>query len=425
MGKAWASVAGSAMGTLIACLAGATAVGEEPAAPADSFYAALHGEPELLDAALLVASPGRFVGHAVRTRGRLRTLDANALLFDLTLGTTWARLHLEPEAKAVLAARAPAWDGKAVEVDGLFYRDVDGPAGSGYALRVWRVRPLGAVRRLGETASNDARTVSPGDLVYDARRPDARPAPSEGQSVSLEDLVYGAGRYDGRLVRVRGSFRGRNRHHDLPEASRRGRGDWVIKDGYFAAWITGHDARGERWDLTSSQDAEGIVDILGVPTTAGGVVRIAARRVDLSLDADASSALANPRDGGAFAVSPSLTFAYPVPGEPLRPAGRMILQFSKPLDPRSLESRIRVRYERGGIATAVPRVVHRYRDRNRALVVTPYPAPPPGTDVVVELLEGIIDVDGRALLPSPGARDPGEASLAAGVADRVRFRSAP
>jgi len=374
-----------------------------------------------LDAALLVAAPGRFVGHAVRTRGRLRTIDANAFLFDLMLGTRAARLHLEPDAKAILAARAPAWDGTAVEVDGLFYRDADGPASSGYALRVWRVRSL-AARRLEETAPSEARTTSPADLVHDARRQDARAAPSEGQTLSVEALVYGAGRYDGRLVRVRGSFRGRNRHRDLPEASRRGRGDWVIKDGYFAAWITGHDARGEEWDLTSSEDAEGVVDILGVPTTAGGVVRILARRVDLVLDAAASSALANPRDGGAFAVSPSVTFAYPVPGEPLRPAGRMILQFNKPLDPRSLESRIRVRYEQGGVA---PRVLHQYRDRNRALVVIPDPAPPPRTDVVVELLEGIIDVDGRALVASPGSRAPGEAALTAGVVDRVRFRSGP
>jgi hypothetical protein len=103
----------------------------------------------------------------------------------------------------------------------------------------------------------------------------------------------------------------------------------------------------------------------------------------------------------------------------------MILQFSKPLDPASLESRVRVRYERGGAARAVPRVVQHYRARNRALVVTPEPAPPPRTEVVVELLEGIIDVDGRALLPRREARDPGEDPLPAGVADRVRFRSAP
>jgi hypothetical protein len=55
-------------------------------------------------------------------------------------------------------------------------------------------------------------------------------------------------------------------------------------------------------------------------------------------------------------------------------------------------------------------------------VVKPDPPPPPHADVVVELLEGIIDVDGRALRPSGGARD---AALPSGVVDRVKFRSAP
>jgi hypothetical protein len=402
MDRARTGISGWAIATSMACLAGATAAGAAAAAPADEFYAALLGEPAAVDGALLVAAPGRFVGHAVRTRGRLRTVDASALRFDLALGTRRARLHLEPEARGALAAHGTAWDGKEVEVEGLFYRDADGPAGSGFALRVWRVGPLGAALREDDKAPGDA------------------------PAVTLEEVVYGGGRYDGRLVRVRGSYRGPNRHRDLPEASRRGRGDWVIKDGYFAAWITGHEARGEGWDLIrrSAEDAEAVVDVLGVPTTAGGVVRIAARRIDLAPDGVvASGARATPRAAGALARSPSLTFAYPVPGEPLRPGGRMILQFSKALDPPSLESRIRVRYERDGVATAAPRVVHRYRDRDRTLLVTPRPAPPPGTDVVVELLEGIIDVDGRALVRASGRRDGGE-PMAADVVDRVRFRSA-
>jgi hypothetical protein len=156
-------------------------------------------------------------------------------------------------------------------------------------------------------------------------------------------------------------------------------------------------------------------------------VRIAARGVGLVGDAgaDASSALPTPRNAGGPGVSPTLTFAYPVPGELLRRGAGMILQFSKPLDPPSLEGRIRVRYERAGADTAAPRVVYRYRGRNRALLVTPDPAPPPSTDVVVELLEGIIDVDGRGLAPSPETPDAEESALPAGVVARVRFRSAP
>lgn len=404
MGKAHAPVAGWAV-VAAAFLSGLPEARGDSRAPADAFYAALHGDPEPVGAGVLIAAPGRFVGHAVRTRGHLHTLDANALRFELSLERTRARLQLEPEAKAVLVARASAWDGRVVEVDGLFYRDEGGPAGSAYALRVWRVRPLDTALRLAETPAQDT------------------------PALSLEELVYGAGRYDGRVVRVRGRYRGPNRHRDLPETSRRGRGDWVIKDGYFAAWVTGHEARGERWDLTrrSAADAEATVEVVGIPTTAGGVVRIAARRVDLSLEAGAGTAapaLATPRDAGVEAVSPRVSFAFPVPGETLRPRGWMILQFSKPLDPRSLESRVRVRYEGGAAESAAPRVTLDYRDRNRALVLMPEPAPPPRTDVVVELLEGIIDVDGRALAPSAGAPE-GGGGAGPGVVDRVRFRSAP
>ena len=383
---------------LLALLLAASPLAAAPT-PTDEFYAALHGEPERVESSLLVGAPGRFVGRAVRTRGTLHTLDADALAFTIGLGGTRARLHLEPEAKAILVARAAAWDGHGVEVDGLFYRDAGEGAGSSYALRAWNVRPTEASLRAAEAPAADAAVVS------------------------LEQLVYGARRYDGKVVRVRGAYRGANRHRDLPETTRRAKQDWVIKDGYFAAWVTGLEARGERWDLTrrSSQDAEAVVEVIGVPATAGGVVRIAAKRVALSLESDlgAAAALATPRDAGIDAVSPRLSFAFPVRGETLRPRGQMILQFSKPLDPKSLESRLRVRYERAGAGDTTPAIVHHYRDRNRAVVLLPDPPPPAGTEVVVELLEGIIDVDGRALAAQSGA------SAEGGIVDRVRFRSGP
>lgn len=355
----------------------------------DVFFEALHGRAEAVPGGVLLSSPGRYVGRAVRTTGRLVALNASALSFDLALEHGRARLRLEPEAKAVLVAKAAAWDGKPVEVEGLFYRDAAEGAAASYALRAWQVR-------------------SPSESAAPRPRASAEPI------VSLEDLVYANGKHDGKLVRVRGAFRGPNRHRDLPEATRKGGNDWVLKDGYFAAWVTGKDPRGEGWDLTraASADADATVEIAGVPTTVGGVVRIAAREVSLYLGPEGGVALAAPRAAGAEATPPRVAFAYPVPGETLDPRRPMIIQFSKPLDPRSLESRVRVRYGAGGAPVAS--VEHDYRERARALVVSPQPPPPPGTEVVVELLEGIIDIDGRALVGS------GEAD---GVVERVRFRT--
>jgi hypothetical protein len=357
-----------------------------PAGAAESvFFEALHGAPQPVAGGTLLGAPGRFVGHAVRTTGRLRAVDAGSFVFDLMLGQDRVRLRLEPEAKAVLVRRAAGWEGRAVEVDGLFFRDA-GPNASAFVIRAWHVRAL------DEPASRAERPAAAAPLV------------------SLEDLVYARGRYDTRLVRVRGAYRGPNRHRDLPEQTRRGGNDWVLKDGYFAAWVAGHEPRGEGWDA---------VEVLGVPATTGGVVRIAAREVDAApaLGGSAGAPLAAPRDTGAESVSPRVVFAYPVPGEPLRRAGHMLIQFSKPLDPGSLEGRVRVRYP--GAASPVLRVLQEYRDRDRTLVVTPQPPPPAGAEVVVELLEGIIDVDGRALAPEPG-----EPPTAGGVVGRVRFRSA-
>jgi hypothetical protein len=366
--------------------------------PPDALYAALHGEPERVEGSALVAAPGRFVGRAVRTSGSLVTIDAGSAQFEIAIGRSRVLLRLEPEARAVVVARAAGWGGGPVTVEGLFYRETgNDPATSPYALRAWRVWPVTEPARPAETRTSDVATVS------------------------LQELVYGGGRYDGRLIHVRGAYRGSNRHADLPEGTRKGRGDWVIKDGYFAAWVTGREARGDNWNLAerSSKGTESVVEIIGVPTTAGGVVRIQARDVALSMGF-VGGALGLPRDAGLQSVSPRVSFAWPIPGETLRRRGQMVLQFSKPLDPQSLEGRVRVRY---GASAPAPTVSYDYRQRYRALVITPEPPPPPGAEVVVELLEGIIDVDGRALTPRAEAGDraapPGE-----GVVDAVPFRSA-
>lgn len=352
----------------------------------DVLYAALHGEPVAVAPAALTASPGLYVGRAVRTQARVSRWDAATASFDVVLGGQRAVLRLEPEAQALIASRPSAWEGRTIDVEGLFYRQAREDGASPYALRAWSVRIAGA------------------------------PAPGEGTRaaenvplVTLEELVYAGGKLDGRVVRVRGTYRGANRDRDLPETTRKGRRDWVIKDGYFSAWVTGRDARGESWDLegSSASASSAVVEVAGVPATSAGVVRIAARSVDLAPAEEAAAvrAASAPRDARGQAAPLRVSFAYPVPGETLGPRGHVILQFNQNMDPRSFEGRVRVRYEQGGVVTATPRVSHAYRERYRALVVTPQPPPPAGVDVVVELLEGVIDVDGN------------------GVATEARFRS--
>jgi hypothetical protein len=360
------------------------------AAPAsDVFYRALVGEPDLVEEPVLVASPGRYVGHAVRTRGILERSEAKRAAFQITSGQARVVLRLEPEAAAPIHARASSWLGLTVEVEGLFYREPDDSSTPAHALRAWRVAPVGGA----------------------AEAPPTGPA----VTVNLETLVYGAGRYDGTLVRVRGIHRGSNLHHDLPEATRHNRGDWVLKHGYFAAWVSGPEPR----DKDGSSEMGVALEVVGVPTSVRGVVRLAAQRVEIYFDPASSvevSAMPSVNAGWA-AMSPRVVFAYPVPGQLLGPAGHMIVQFSKPMDPSRLEAGVRVRYERDGVATGTPEAKVQYRDRYQALVITPEPPPPLGTDVVVELLDVVVDVAGRRLAGRESA------NAAEPVVERIRFHS--
>jgi hypothetical protein len=389
-----------AVGLLLWLLGAMSGPAPPPEGATEILYEALHGDPQVVEARVLLAEPGLFVGHAVRTRGRLARSDGSS--FALAVGESRALLRLEPAAAALVATHASSWEGRTVDVVGFFYREA-APV-SAYALRAWSVWPPG-------------------------ESPPAEGSPaSEALSLPLEQLVYGAHRYDGRLVRVRGTYRGSNRQADLPEATRRGPHDWVLKDGYFAAWVTGREARGDGWDLTrqSREDTGTTLDVVGVSTFAGGVIRIAAREVRISPTPTAvvtSRGLGGDTTGRGPSGPPHLSFAYPIAGEPLRARGQMILQFSRSMDPTRFESGVRVRYERAGAVTGTPSVRFDYVDRYRALVLTPAAPPPPGAVVVVELRDTLIDVDGRGLVGPPSPEGPAGSAAAGSVVERVSFRA--
>ncbi len=387
------------------CLANSAALSTQAADPSalDAIYEALHGPPETVDPELMLASPGRFVGRAVRTSGRLVRNQTAGQGFGLSAGRNRAVLRLEPRVAAMVAARTTSLTGREVEVIGFFHREFHEPEASAYALRAWSVEATDSRSELRSTGSLDAPLIT------------------------LEELVYAAGRLDGKLIRVRGAHRGANAHRDLPEATRQGAGDWVLKEGYFAVWVTAGEARVPRPGSmgSASMDTDTPAEVLGVPTTSNGLVRIAAREVSIPFEPAPGvvrrASVAG--DAGWAAVPPRVSFTWPVSGHALHHHGQVIIQFSKHMDPSRFEANVSVRYEREGTPAGVPEVSRTYNDRYRALVLTPRPPPGPRTDVVVDLLPALIDIDGRALeardAPERGGH---EASISPAV-ERLRFRS--
>jgi hypothetical protein len=345
---------------------------------ADVFYEALHGTPTSAEGSQLLSAPGLYVGRPVRTRGRLeRGKDEGR--YEITFSKGRAVLRLEPEAARRTELNAEQWLRREVEVTGLVYRDAAAPPAKSLVLRSWRVEPVG-----------------PAPVV--AERPVAA-----GDAVSLEDLVYSSGRYDGRPVRVQGSARGLNVHRDLPESTRKSARDWVLKQGHFAVWVAG-----------KKPDQEDYVEVVGVPLTSRGVVRLSAQQVEPATDASLGTAIAA---SGIVAPAPRLSFAFPIAAETVRADGRMILQFSRAMDAGRFASGVKVRYERQGVVLGTPAVALDYEAGHRALVITPQSAPPEGSEVVVDLLDVVVDVSGRGLV-ARDAHDPVD-----GVVESVRFRA--
>ena len=110
---------------------------------------------------------------------------------------------------------------------------------------------------------------------------------------------------------------------------------------------------------------------------------------------------------------PAVVFTLPVQGDRLTPTAPIVVQFNKHMDEMSFAGRVRLRYADENDALTGLRLL--YEDTNRALVVDPGEPLASGRELVLELLEGIVDVDGQALTP-------GATPAAAGVVETVRYR---
>jgi hypothetical protein len=110
----------------------------------------------------------------------------------------------------------------------------------------------------------------------------AKPGPPlEG---TVRDILADPLAHADRKVRIVGQFRGSNLFADLPAGSRRGRSDWVVKDGDAAVWVVGKDPRGKGWSLDPSYagDTARYVAVEGKPEVANGVVYVRASKVTLA-----------------------------------------------------------------------------------------------------------------------------------------------
>jgi hypothetical protein len=365
-----------------------------PAAAQVSDYEMRYGQVVEVALDTILSMPESYVDKAVRTRGELDMVPGSLQVAYSLRGTFGGRLVLMPmaEAAADWEQLARTWIGKEVEVTGAI--------------------------GMGNSSSTGQPIVYMGIWGF-LGPPDEKAKRSSSAQVTLEDLLIRPGKLDGKIVTVKGQFRGGNLFGDLPSSSRRRSSDWVIKEDLFAVWVTGKKPKGDgfSFDKELRRDTGKWLQVTGRVSTDRGIVTIDATDVQITkapaptAAADVGPAVAPPPPPPRPKRPPVVVFSLPVDGErDVPPVTIFQIQFSKDMDEASFKDRVLLRYagrpQPGDRELDAVRVT--YDGGLRTLNIDPGDLLRPGRVVEVLLLPGIIDIDGLPLETRPGFK-PGAA----------------
>jgi hypothetical protein len=220
---------------------------------------------------------------------------------------------------------------------------------------------------------------------------------------SIRALSLQPWRFQGQQVTIVGQFRGRNLFGDLPAGPAKSPYDFVLRSADAAVWVTGLRPRGRGFELNvdARVDTARWLQVTGTVSQERGLVTIAGTTVATTT----APAAPPPSDELAAPALPpepgEVVFSTPTDGEIDVPLATTVrVQFSRGLDPKSIEGQIRAGYF-GGAPADVPPVEfqHSYDAANRAIEIK-FTRPLDRLRTVrVEFLEGLRTFDGAPVKP--------------------------
>ncbi len=226
------------------------------------------------------------------------------------------------------------------------------------------------------------------------------------ETPTLRAIALAPERYENRNVTISGRFRGRNLYGDLagplPTPTK---WDFVIQSADAAIWISGLRPRGKGFELDPNArvDTARWVQVAGPLRREGSRTWIEAKQIDLtSAPTDAPVEVVVPITPAE--PPPTVVFSTPVADEPdVENTVVVRVQFSRDMDSRSFNERVRVSYQVPPQAPtpppAPPVFAVAYNVGNRGLEVKFAKPLERFMAVKVELLEGIKTIDGDPLKP--------------------------
>jgi hypothetical protein len=325
----------------------------------------------------LVDYPDFYTDHLIVVRGVLREGGAGRLSFEDAGGQRVPVLWKgDGRPEGAVDATGQLWD--------LGRMKQDDPRLAGYD-----TAPL-----VGADARNWPR---PGDLFVLAV---SRFVPADPAALdTIRSLVLEGAQAAGRLVTVRGQFRGRNLFGDLPRSPGVSPSDFVLMSSQAAIWVSGIEPRGKDFALDPGRrvDTGRWLEVTGTVRDGRGLMWIEGRKVDLAAADPAEAGPAAPRLPPA--APPEVIFSVPVQDQTdASPSSTVRIQLSRDLDPASLKGHVRVSYV-GAAARMPPEFTLALDERERVLTIQFAQPLERWRTVRVDLVDGIRGTDGQPLKP--------------------------
>lgn len=220
---------------------------------------------------------------------------------------------------------------------------------------------------------------------------------------SIRAIALAPERHADRAVTVVGRFRGRNLYGDQPQPVSKGRWDFVLQSADASIWITGMRPKGRGFDLDPGArvDTGRWLQVTGMVRRSGPAVWIEADALETA-SAPTETPVEITLPPTPKEPPPTVIFSAPIADETDVERGSPVrIQFSRDMDGRTFQQRVRVTYVAppGATAPELPAYKASYNEGSHSLQIT-FAQPLERLQTVkIELLEGITAADGQPLAP--------------------------
>ena len=219
-------------------------------------------------------------------------------------------------------------------------------------------------------------------------------------AATIRSIALEPWKYDGQMVTVTGQFGGRNLFGDVPASPAKDKYDFVLRNPEGAVWVTGLRPKGKGFDLNvdARVDTSHWLQVSGVIRRDRALVVLEAKTINAAQPPAARPVVEEapppPREPG------EVVFSSPTDGETgVSPSAPLRVQFSRGVDPPTLNNRFRLSYVGGEPPSGTVDVQATYDVGTNAVVLKLSKPLEAFRTVKIELLDGVKTFDGAPIKP--------------------------